>query len=209
MKRSLPRSVLSAIILLVLVIGGAWIYARARSPFAYYGTPYDPVKAAPAISALHMQRGKVVPVNLQQLKGSAVLLYFGYTHCPNICPLTMSYLNRVYRGLPRSDRSRVKVVMVSVDPKRDTPKVIQRYVGFFNPHFLGWHVSTSQLGAIAKGYGVSSQKVNAKSDTVYFINHTSAVYLVDPLGQLTVLYDYTQLANAAKVDRDLKHVLTL
>ncbi len=77
------------------------------------------------------------PLRLSDLKGKVVLLSFGFTHCPDICPTTLSNLANVYEAIPEGDRSRVQIVFVTVDPQRDTVEKLAQYVPFFNEAFLG------------------------------------------------------------------------
>ena len=210
-KRASPdwaRGLTRALLAVAALLGGVWLYARLKSPFAYTGTVYDARPPAPAFTATD-QDGR--PFSLASLRGREVALFFGFTHCPDICPLTMNYLQKARAALPEGQRQNVRVVFVSLDPARDTPGKLREYVGFFGSGITGLNLPEPALGRVAKSYGVGYQKVSVRgpdSDSGdYQINHTAATYLIDPAGRLRVLYDYTQLSQVNNVARDMREVL--
>ncbi|GBF05670.1 electron transport protein SCO1/SenC [Deinococcus aerius] len=197
-------SALLAAASVVLVLGGAWVFARLRSPFPFYGTAYTPPRAAQTFSGTD-QNGQ--PWTFQPGgTGRTTALFFGFTHCPNICPLSLAYLEKAREALPPRERERLDIVLVSVDPDRDTPARLKEYVEFFG-QATGVRVPEPALSQVARGYGVAYQKADVKSPTNYQINHTTATYLIDASGRLRVLWDYTQLTQVDRVVRDLRHVL--
>lgn len=198
------RGLTRALLAVAVLLGGVWLYARLKSPFAYYGTTYDARPPAPDIRATD-QNGK--PFSLASLRGREVALFFGFTHCPDICPLTMNYLQKTRAALPPAQRDNVRVVFVSLDPARDTPAKLKDYVGFFGPGVTGLNIPEPALSGVAKSYGVGYQKASVRSANDYQINHTAATYLIDPQGRLRVLYDYTQLSQVDRVARDMQEVL--
>lgn len=152
------------------------------------------------------QNGKTV--RLQDLRGQVVLLSFGFTRCPNICPTTLGNLAAVYRKLPPEAQEHTKVVFVSVD-ERDSPASLKEYVPFFNERFIGLTGSPADIGTTARAYGAFFRKAEAvggdKSD--YMIDHSTYVHLIDPDGNLRVLYRFEQLPETDKIADDVLRVL--
>ncbi|GMA16979.1 SCO family protein [Deinococcus metallilatus] len=197
-------SALFALIAVLLLLGGAWVFARVRSPFPFYGTAYTPPVTAKSFSGTD-QNGQ--PWTFQPGgTGRTTALFFGFTHCPNICPLSLAYLDKARQALPPEERARFDIVLVSVDPDRDTPARLKDYVDFFGKA-TGVHVPEPALSEVARQYGVAYQKADVKGEADYQINHTTATYLVDASGHLRVLWDYTQLPQVDRVVRDLRYVL--
>lgn len=128
-------------------------------------------------------RGKVR--TLADYKGKAVVLFVGYTHCPDVCPATMADLSQAMQRLG-SDASHVQVLFVTLDPARDTGPVLEQYVHAFNPAFEGLRpASDADLEAFAKAFRVVYAKVPAKAgEGDYTLDHTAGSYVFDPSGQL-------------------------
>jgi protein SCO1/2 len=183
-----------------------WLQSRGDgSGYKYYGQWIG--KEAPDF-ALTNQEGATT--RLASLRGNLILMTFGFTHCPNICPTTLANLAAICDGLPPFDRDRVRVLFISVDPTRDTPAVLKQYVTFYNPRFAGLTGSPDQIAAVAKEYGAYYEPVMQQSQVAgdyYTINHSAYVYLIDPAGQYAVLYDNDKLLDHASMDRDIEHLL--
>jgi protein SCO1/2 len=122
----------------------------------------------------------------------------------------LASLNNVHQLLPADDRKKVQVVFISVDPKRDTPAQLKQYVPFFNSTFLGATTSEEQVKKIARDYGAffeyEPQLTNDTKDN-YTVTHSAYVYLIDSAGQFSVLYDYEQLSDAARIAEDIEKIL--
>lgn len=117
--------------------------------------------------------------------GRATLLFFGYTFCPDVCPLTLLTVKRATSGLSEAERSRVDVVFVTVDPKRDTTERLETYLGAFGTNIDG--VVPKDLHDLIERFGltVEYEKVETSTDAdLYTVNHTSVVFLVDGAGRL-------------------------
>jgi protein SCO1/2 len=121
--------------------------------------------------------------SLADYKGKAVVLFFGYTHCPDVCPTTMAELTQALQQLG-PDAKRVQVLFVTVDPERDTPEVLAQYVQAFDPSFVGLRPSETQLAKVAKDFRVYYAKVPGTTPENYTMNHTAASYVFDPSGKL-------------------------
>ncbi|MDQ7981210.1 SCO family protein [Paraburkholderia sp. SARCC-3016] len=122
---------------------------------------------------------------LADYKGKVVVLFFGYTHCPDVCPTTMAELSQAMQQLGPADAKRVQVLFVTLDPERDTPALFGQYVPAFNPTFVGLRpANEAQLQKIAKDFRVYYAKVPGKTPDSYTMDHTAASYVFDPDGRL-------------------------
>ena len=134
--------------------------------------------------------GKVF--NKDSLKGNWSFIFFGYTNCPDVCPNTLSTMNIMANRLEKNQPDKVipKFIMVSVDPERDTVKVLSKYIPYFNNSFIGLTGQNSkQIDAITKQFGIPyfiSKKL--PSDTQYEVQHSGAILLVNPQGDLHALF---------------------
>jgi cytochrome oxidase Cu insertion factor (SCO1/SenC/PrrC family) len=129
------------------------------------------------------------PFRLQDLRGKAVLMFFGYTSCPDMCPLTMSRIASA-RDQLGGDASRVATVFVSVDPNRDTPDVLKEYVASWAMPVTALTGSDEEIAKVADTYHVQYQIVPASPH--YLMNHTTAIFLIDPQGRLRGLFAYNE-----------------
>jgi protein SCO1/2 len=138
------------------------------------------------------QLGK--PTRLSDFRGKVVLLFFGYTHCPDVCPLSLSEFKKVKAKLAEASPAladKVAFVMVSVDGERDTPEVMRNYVSTFDASFIGLTGASDHVAAIGLDYGVKFEKQKpAGTQASYLIAHTSFTYLIDPQGSWRVAYPF-------------------
>lgn len=124
-------------------------------------------------------------LSLSGLRGQVVVLYFGYTSCPDICPTTMAALNAAFRRLPEDVRAGATVLMVSVDPERDDLDRLAEYVGFFNPSFRAGTADPETLAAIAKDWGVAYRYQEDEGSSLdYLVDHSTSSLLVGADGEL-------------------------
>lgn len=114
------------------------------------------------------------------LEGKWSLLFFGFTHCPDICPSTMADMNRLVDGLSEEERQRLQIVLVTVDPERDTPEQLRQYVHYFNPEFTGVTGDPNMIYRFATELGIAYTKVE-QGDS-YTMDHTSSLVLINPRG---------------------------
>ena len=152
------------------------------------------------------QRGE--RMRLSELAGSAVMMFFGYTFCPDVCPATLARMREVKGALPSDDAARFTGVLVSVDPARDTPQRLGQYVEFFDPGFIGLTGSEDELEDIARRYGAQFMIPEGQPQDSYLVNHSSIGYLIDPAGHVRALYygDETIDAIAANVREVLEEL---
>jgi protein SCO1/2 len=152
---------------LVLACLGLWIVMTpSRSGTSLVGGPFA------------LQTGDGKTITDANMKGKPFLVYFGYTHCPDVCPATLAQISDVLRRLPDKP---IRVLFVTVDPERDTPALMADYVGSFDPRIVGLSGSHENVVAMEKGYRVYARKAPAK-DGDYSMDHSSIVYLMDAKG---------------------------
>ena len=117
-------------------------------------------------------------------RGQVVLLYFGYTYCPDVCPTSMAMIRQALRQLDAEQLQRVQGVFVSVDPERDTPEQLADYAGFFHPNILGVTGSEKELAAAGRLYGAAWQRADTDSAMGYAVDHSSNTYVIGKDGRL-------------------------
>lgn len=198
------QSMLWALLAVTLLLGGVWAYARMKSPFPFYGTVFNVEEAAPALVGTG-EDGR--PFALSDLRGQAVAVFFGFLHCPNICPTTLASLERVRQALPEKDQANFRTVLVTLDPARDTVGKLREYVTYFSPSAKGVFIPEPGLAAAAAAWGVGYQKADIENELTYQINHTTGVYLIDREGRRRVVWDYTQLTRVDRVAADIREVM--
>lgn len=138
--------------------------------------------------ALANQHGQ--PFKLSEQRGKVVLFFFGYTFCPDVCPLTLSTWKRVYDVL-RADVQQVKFVYVTVDPQRDTPEKLKTHLAVFSSDFIGLTGAPEVLSEVYADFGVYVEKVNiAASAAGYLMNHSTRMFVVDQKGILRLLINH-------------------
>ena len=131
----------------------------------------------------HLTDSSGKPRSLTDFKGKVVMLFFGYTQCPDVCPTTMTRFGQVVKLLGQ-DAVRVKVLFVTLDPERDTPELLTQYTTAFNPDFLALTGSPETIAATAKDFKVFYQKQPGSAPGRYTIDHTAANYVFDAAGRL-------------------------
>ncbi len=167
-------------------LGASWWMERRHSPPQIEGFLWPEPRALGAFE-LADQDGRVF--DLQRVQGRWTLLFFGYTFCPDVCPVTLSALAEVQAQLERDgSASHLQVVFVSLDPERDTPARLGEYVRFFDPDFLGVTGSDEALAVLTGQLGVIGFKGEKDADGYYLVDHTAAVMLIDPQARLVGLF---------------------
>jgi len=144
------------------------------------------------------------PRSLADYRGKVVVLFFGYTHCADVCPATLSQLAQA-RRLLGADADRVQVLFATLDPERDTPELLARYVRGFDPSFVALTGTTQQIEAAAREFKVFFQKVAGPTAESYTLDHSSGSFVFDPQGRVR-LYVLDR-AQADQIAPDLKRLL--
>ena len=169
----------SSFVLALLLIWVIWFWHpasdQARQPLFLASAPVG------GDFTLHSADG---PVALKDLRGKVVLVYFGYTFCPDICPTSLAYTSQALGQLSKDELAHTRVLFISVDPERDTLKKLKEYGEFFHPNILGVTGSPQEIAAAAKLYGASYSKQNTGSAGGYVVDHSAATYVVDPTGKM-------------------------
>lgn len=134
-------------------------------------------------------------VHLSGFRGDLVLLYFGYTHCPDACPMALSRMAAVIRSLPADERKHVHGLFVSLDPRRDSPQILKQYVRFYDPGFIGVTGIPEDLKGIAARWRVGYSVPKHPKDMNYTVEHSTFIYLINAEGRPVNLFgDNTPLA---------------
>lgn len=170
-------------------------------PPQWRGSHLAPPAPMPAFS-LQSAAGTV---NLQQFAGKYVILYFGYTGCPDVCPTTLAGLREAL-GRLGADAQQFQVIFISVDPARDTPQIASAYAARFNPAFLGLTGSPQQIAATAKDFGIY-YKLNEPDPKTgfYTVDHSASTLVLDRQGQLILTWPYG--LTPAEIEQDLRNLL--
>ena len=150
---------------------------------------FDPPRAAPDFELAGSDGS---PLKLSRFKGKVVVLGFGFTSCPSVCPTTLGVLAAAKRGLA-SEGKDVQIVYVTVDPQRDTPAQMHKYLSTFDPSFIGASGTETELAKVCKDYGIQAEKKVYGNDYTYA--HSSYTYLIDRKGVLRALMPYGHAPN--------------
>jgi protein SCO1/2 len=190
--------------LLVLLAVLALLLAGCRA-HQFSGAAYQPPQAAPPINGLDQNGGNF---SLDSLQGNVVLVFFGYTNCPDVCPTTLAELRSLRESI-KDKSDKVKVVYVSVDPERDTVARLKEFLAAFDPTFTGVHINSIDLEAVKKAYGVVAEKTyyNPQDTSAgYSVDHTARTYLIGPRGRLVTSYPYQEPVE--NIQKDVEYLLS-
>jgi protein SCO1/2 len=141
---------------------------------------------------------------LADFRGKVVALFFGYTHCPDVCPTTLADLAGALRLLG-ADAARVQVLFVTVDPKRDTPELLRNYVPAFNPTFLGLYGDAAATAKVTKDFRIYAAERPGSTPETYTVDHSAQTLVFDPQGRVRLVFSYGMAAD--KMAADLKVLL--
>jgi len=160
------------------------------------------ITGAPYGQTLELADHHGKPRRLEDWRGKVVVLFFGFTHCPDICPTTLAEIAQAVKTLG-PDAERVQVLMVSVDPERDTPEALAKYVTAFDPRFLALRGDLAATRKVAGEFKIYFEK--AKSGESYTVNHSAQSYVIDPQGRLRLLVRHDRIGE--DLASDLKTLL--
>src|SRR4030095_8503476 len=155
MNRKILLVGLASLLLIAGVAAGVFLFSK---PAGFRGTTYG--EPYPVAKEIELSRGNGHRFRLSEMRGKAVLLFFGYTSCPDVCPTTLAELKQALEKLGQEKAQQVEVLFVTVDPERDTPERVQEYVNHFNPDFIGLSGSESELVPVWQKYGVFREIVD-------------------------------------------------
>jgi protein SCO1/2 len=138
------------------------------------------------------------PISDTDLKGKPFLVFFGYTHCPDVCPTTLFEVSEVLRALG-NDAEKTRALFITVDPERDTPTVLKDYLSSFDPRLRGVTGDVTQINAVEKSYRVYAKKVPTTAGD-YTMDHTALVYLMDKQGRFIAPFNLKRSPSEAAAD---------
>lgn len=188
--RVLP--VLGAFLCGLVLVFGAIIHISGRSPSAI----------GPAIAAVggpfHLEDQNGQPVSDEDMKGRPFLVFFGFAHCPDVCPTTLFEMSEVMRHLGK-DADRIGALFITVDPERDTPAALKDYLASFDPHLRGLTGDPAAVNAAIKAYRVYAKKIPLEGGD-YTMDHTAVVYLMDKDGRFVAPFNLKRTPEAAAAE---------
>ena len=186
-------------LLLVLsaFVGGLVLFAAVI--FVVTGRVPGPIAGASAIGGpfkLVDQNSK--PITDQDMKGHPFLVFFGFTHCPDVCPTTLFEVSEIFRALGPQAKD-IRGLFISVDPERDTPAVLKDYLSSFDPHLVGVTGDLPSIQAVEKSYRVYAKKVPLDGGG-YTMDHTALIYLMDKTGRFVAPFNIKRPPEEAAAD---------
>ena len=162
------RAVVALVAVVVLGLAALWIVSSPEKP-----------RAALIGGAFALEDGDGKTISDQTLRGRPFLVYFGYTHCPDVCPTELARISDI---LTKMGDKAIPALFITVDPERDTPKIMQDYVSSFNSRIIGLSGSPQAIEAAEKAFRVYARKGQAQADGDYSMDHSSVIYLMDKSG---------------------------
>lgn len=184
---------------LLITVG---LLLAACRPYQFNGSAYP--EQLPAAD-FELTRTDGQPYRLSDRQGRVVLIFFGYTFCPDVCPATLADAKRLIEGLG-DQAEQVDFLFITVDPERDTPEVLGNYVANFHPAIIGLTGSEEALAAMREDYFVFAEKEVIEDSAVgYLMAHTARVFLVDPAGRLRLSYAFGTLPD--DILQDVRYIL--
>lgn len=167
-------------------IGLVVVVGKAVFPYKYRGSLIDPPIQAAGFQLVDQHQQ---PFRLEDQRGKVNLVFFGYTHCPDVCPITLSEYKQVKAQL-KGKADHVNFIFITIDPERDTPEVLHEHIDKFDPAFYALSGEPDQLEQVWKDYLVFREEVDSGSAAGYLVDHTSRVYVVDKKGDWRMTYTF-------------------
>ena len=195
MPSRVPSSSAAGVSRRAITVGAAAVVTGLAAAPAFAWNSTDLSGAMPALQFTMTRASDGKTVTAADFKGNIVLLYFGYTFCPDVCPTTLLNLTTMLKSLGK-DADAVRVLFVTVDPGRDTLSVLKEYAGAFAPQVVGLRGTPDELATLAKRYRVSYSVTPAADGHAYEVTHSSAIYVFDRAGNIKLLFSGLALAKA-------------
>ncbi len=183
-------------------LGGLFLLIRPLfGPIAWHGVA---LQSPQPVTNFTLTGPGEQPVSLVDFRGKVVMLYFGYTFCPDVCPATMVELRDAMELLDKRSED-VQVIMVTLDPERDTAEVLEDYVAHFDDSFIGLTGTLDELSAVTTAMGIFFEKHEGSAASGYLIDHTATVTVLDKAGQLRLFYPFG--TTGEEMAADLKYLV--
>jgi len=194
------RRVAAILIAIVIILVGLGVYAHFKHKAIQRTETQDNqtyLPAPKAISPFKLTDDSGKPFTNDNLKGRWSMVFFGFTHCGQVCPVTLTELNKMYQLLEKDLASNQlpQIVFISVDPERDSQKVIHNYIKNFNPDFIGATADTENLNIFIKELGLYYNKTDGKNSDNYGVNHSSQIFIFNPNGDWVGFASYPSQSN--------------
>lgn len=184
----------------VLALAMTLCAAQAHAVAGFHGLPVEPPKALARHQLLDAQ---AKPMAFPLARGTWQLVFFGYTHCPDVCPMTLHKVSRLMKTLGK-EGAKLTPVFISIDSNRDTPREMERFIARFDVPAIGLTGNPEALQAVANEFGVLIRRFQGKTALAYALEHSSFLYLLDPHGSVRMLYPGT--ADIQGIAADLKRL---
>lgn len=184
-------------------VAGIWNLTTTEA-YEWNGAAYDPARTLPRFTLTDAE-GEAFSTT--ELEGKVTLIYFGYTHCPDFCPATLTDFQRIKQDLG-GDADQVAFMMITVDPVRDKPERLKEYLAFFDPEFIGLTGTEEELTPVTQEFGIISTEGAATPEQgdSYTVDHSTKTYLLNPDGDLLLEYPWGTSAN--DITEDIEHLLS-
>jgi protein SCO1 len=193
MLRQLSNSkfLIPAMVILAMLASGAGFYISLKQSQNHQRSDFG---SSPNIEGLFWPNPKQIQdfkmldqsgnsFGLEQIKGKWSFVFFGYTHCPDVCPITMSVMNESYKQLS-ANQDDIQIIFVSVDPERDTTEKLAQYVSYFNEAFIGLGGNKEMVDSLTKQIGIAYYLNNKEQTEGYLVDHSASIFLFDPKARL-------------------------
>lgn len=193
--------IIGIIVAAVILFVGAYFAGTMLRPYQYHGNTMESTEPPGDFTLIDHNGNRM---HLSDYEGKWVILYYGYTFCPDVCPTTMMQLGRMMPLLGKDVR-RVQVFMISVDPERDTPERLKEYVTYFHPDFIGLTGTPEEVADAAAPFGIYYKRKEVEGASGYLMDHTASVTILDPQGRVRLIWPYGVTAD--EMAEDLKHLM--
>lgn len=191
----MKNPIVKTLVLVVMLIAfGAGIGLYSSS---YYQQQIDPEPVVPGLLWPNPKQLQVFTsidhngneFGLSNLTGHWSFIFFGFTHCPDICPISLGVLNTAYKALNTEYlKENIQVIFTTVDPERDTTEHLKQYIEYYNEEFIGLGGSKQQVDSLARQIGIAYGKSDIQSETEYQVDHSASIFLIDPQGRLVGVF---------------------
>lgn len=201
----MPKNARGILILgfaIILGLAGVYLLLSRTQSYTYQGSLIDPPVEAPDFELTDAD-GHLF--QLSELDGQVVIMFFGYTSCPDVCPLTLSNFVRIREDLA-NQAEKVNFVFVTVDPERDTPERIKKYLTNFDAGIIGLSGDRKELEPVWNSYGVYQDRVDEDNEGNYLVDHSSRTYVIDQEGNLMLTYTFG--TQNESIVADVRHLIS-